>query len=102
MLLAIDHYFKWVEAIPLAPKDSHSVAKAIEEIIIKKHGIPERILPDQGLEFKNLYTAELSSKYAFTHDLTLPDHHTTIEVAEQAIQTFSNKLLKLCESNKSN
>ncbi|KAI5175741.1 hypothetical protein PAEPH01_2179, partial [Pancytospora epiphaga] len=63
---------------------------------------PERILTDQSLEFKNSSVTALSSKYSFIHDLAYPDHYNTIKAAEGAIQTLFNKLLKLCNFNRSN
>ncbi|KAF9763833.1 Pol polyprotein [Nosema granulosis] len=51
ILVAINHYSKWIETKTLSNKSGDKVAKGIEEIIIKKHGTPEGILSDCGLEF---------------------------------------------------
>jgi hypothetical protein len=51
ILMAQDHYSKWIETKVLSNKEGETVIKAIEEIIIAKHGVPLRILSDCGLEF---------------------------------------------------
>lgn len=51
VIVAMDHYIKWIETRPLKTKDMINVANFIKEEIIDKRGLPEAILTDQGLEF---------------------------------------------------
>lgn len=48
ILVLIDHYSKWIEAIPLKHKSAEEVVKAINHII-GKYGVPKRIISDSGL-----------------------------------------------------
>ena len=63
ILVAIDHYSKWVETKAIKSKDMNSVINAIKEIIIEKHGIPERTYSDNGLEFANTTAEKLAKDY---------------------------------------
>lgn len=97
IFVAIDHYTKWIESAILESKDMKSTADAIEKLIIKKHGIPERILSDNGLEFKNEAVLSLQKKYNFKWDFNSPGHHETMGAVKRVNQTLLNKLKKLCK-----
>ncbi|KAF9761366.1 Retrovirus-related Pol polyprotein from transposon 17.6 [Nosema granulosis] len=68
IFVEIDHYTKWIETRVLERKSASEIAKAVEELIIKKHGIPERILSDDGLEFNNQDVRTLQEEYNFSWD----------------------------------
>ncbi|KAF9743250.1 Transposon Ty3-I Gag-Pol polyprotein, partial [Nosema granulosis] len=67
----------------------------IEELIIKKHGKPNRILSDCGLEFNNKTINELIKKHELKWEYASPFHHQTTGAVERVIQTLMNKLKKL-------
>lgn len=83
ILVAIDHYTKWIETKFLSNKSGDKVAKAIEEIIIKKHGTPDRILSDCELEFKNSHIVDLQKKYGIKWSYSSPEHHNTVGAVER-------------------
>jgi hypothetical protein len=78
ILVAIDHYTKWIETAILKSKDGKSVANWVEKLIIKKHGVPAKILSDNGLEFSNQVITELKNKYNFEWAYCSPGHHKTV------------------------
>ncbi|KAF9762731.1 Retrovirus-related Pol polyprotein from transposon [Nosema granulosis] len=49
ILTAVDHYSKWLETKILENKNAATVVGAIEELILRRHGIPKRILTDKVL-----------------------------------------------------
>lgn len=51
MLVALDYFTKWVEAIPLKDVDQQDVIDFIEEHIIFRFGIPQMITTDRGTVF---------------------------------------------------
>jgi hypothetical protein len=51
VLVAIDYFTKWVEAIPLKVVTSANVIEFIKEHIIYRFGIPQTIMADQGKMF---------------------------------------------------
>ena len=97
IFVAIDHYTKWIETRIILNKTAEEIKNAIEECIIKKHGIPKRILTDFGLGFKNKETEGLAEKYLFQWEFSSPHHHNTVGAVERVNQTLMNKLKKLTE-----
>ena len=97
ILVAIDHYTKWIETAIISSKDANSTAKLIKELIIEKHGVPNRILSYYGLEFNNSVIRELATKYGINCEFGSPNHHQTVGVIERTNQTLIYKLKKLSE-----
>ncbi len=71
ILVAIDHYFKWVEAQVVTEHDTKTATKFLEDDIIFKFGVLRYILTDNGgewvVEFDQLY-----KNYSITHQYTVP------------------------------
>ncbi|KAF9752811.1 Transposon Ty3-G Gag-Pol polyprotein, partial [Nosema granulosis] len=95
IFVAIDHYTKWVETRVIERKIAQAIKQAIEELIIKKHGIPTRILSDMGLEFNNQEVRSLQEKYGFKWEFGSPYHHQTTGAVERVNQTLLNGLKKV-------
>jgi transposase InsO family protein len=51
VLLAIDYFTKWVEAIPLKKVTSENMVEFVKEHIIDRFGIPQTITTGQGTQF---------------------------------------------------
>ncbi|KAI4293155.1 hypothetical protein PAPHI01_2429 [Pancytospora philotis] len=96
IFVAIDHYTKWVEAAPIKTKDKESIARLVQQLIIDKHGSPQRILTDNGLEFDNNVLANVLNIHGIQHDFCSPGHHETVGAVERVNQTLFNKIKKLC------
>lgn len=95
ILVAIDHYTKWTETKLLNSKTAEESAKAIQELIISKHGVPKRILSDNGLEFNNQETKKLCIKYGIKWTYNSPRHHESVGAVERVNQTLMRKLKRL-------
>ena len=95
IFVAIDHYTKWVESVPLRSKQAVEVSKAFHKAVVLKHGVPEAVLTDQGLEFKSSLFASVLKEIGTEHIFASPSHHKTTGVVERAIQTLFGKLVKL-------
>lgn len=96
IFLAIDHYTKWVETKALSSKSSEEVLQAIKELIIKKHGPPQRILSDSGLEFKNKNLNNyFENILGIAWEHASPEHHQTTGAVERVIQCLFNNIRKL-------
>jgi transposase InsO family protein len=52
-------FSKWPEAVALPDQPAELVAKAILSRIITAHGVPEKILTDQGRNFESQLIVEL-------------------------------------------
>lgn len=101
ILVAIDHFSKWVEAKILKEKTAINTCQAINEII-EKNGSPTTILTDNGLEFKNKHINELQTKYGMSWRYGSPHHHQTTGAVERVNQTLLRKLRKLNDYNEIN
>jgi hypothetical protein len=97
IVVCIDHHSKWVETKVVLNKSAEVICQAVEELIISKHGVPERILTDSGLSFNNKLTMELSNRHGFKWEFSSPFHHQTTGAVERAIQTLVQKIRKLSE-----
>ena len=102
IFIAVDHYTKWIETEVIDNKKGDTIANIIENLIIKKHGTPSKILSDNGTEFINSDIMKLRQKCNFDWILNSPGHHDTVGAVERANQTFMNKLLKLSNNYQKN
>ena len=62
ILVAIEYYTKWFEAIPLKIAIQKHVINFIKEYIICRFGIPQRLIMDNGENFTRKYINELYKK----------------------------------------
>src|SRR3954469_23844 len=53
IVVAIDHFTKWIEARALETTDAQSIASFIYDDIICRHGIPTILTSDNGTKFVN-------------------------------------------------
>ena len=72
IIVAVDYFTKWDEAMPTYAKDGKTVALFLFNHIIVRFGIPRAIVTDHGSHFKNKMMAELSIKLGFRHDNSTP------------------------------
>jgi hypothetical protein len=100
IFIAIDHYTKWIETRKIYDKSANTINLAIEELILKKHGIPSTILTDNGLEFNNEHSRTLAQKYNIKWEYSSPRHHETVGAVERANQTLMRILKKLSNFGK--
>lgn len=91
IFVAIDHYSKCMETKVLTHKTSEEIEKAIEDLIIRKHGTPNRILT----EFDNQRTQEMALRHGIIWVFASPRYHETVGAVERANQTLMNILKKM-------
>ena len=63
IVVAVDHFTKWVEACALEQADAQSIVPFIYEDIICHHGIPIRMTTDRGTEFVNELFSAIAQEY---------------------------------------
>lgn len=74
----IDHYSKFLEEKILEEKTAKTVLEAIKELIFGKHGIPKKIITDNGLELNNQFTRQFPTYYGIDWTYNSPYHHNTV------------------------
>jgi hypothetical protein len=75
IFVAIDHFTKWIETVVLLHKDSQTTLAAVQQLIIDKNGITERILTDNGLEFDNKSMERLCKEFGIKCEFSSFNHH---------------------------
>ena len=73
ILTMMDMFTKYPEAIPLKKVDNESVLEAMLEVF-SRHGIPEKILTDQGSVFMSRLTKQVCQTLGIGHIRTSPYH----------------------------
>lgn len=65
ILVGINYFTKWIEAVILVKVDQEAVIEFIQKHIIYRFGIPETITTDQGSIFMGQKMQEFSVKIGF-------------------------------------
>jgi transposase InsO family protein len=100
ILLFVDHFTKWVIALPTANKEATTVARALLERVYPEHGAPAFLQSDRGTEFINSVITEVARFSALKH--TAAYHPQANGAAERANQTLLDRLGKLVNDERDN
>jgi hypothetical protein len=95
IVVAIDHFTKWVEARALEEADAQSITLFLYEDIICRHGVPTILSSDKGTEFINEMIAALTSVYKIKHIKTTAYHPQGNGQVERTNKTIKNILAKI-------
>ena len=63
ILVCVDHFTSWVEAIPMKTITAREVIEKFVHIIISRHGCPEKLISDQGTQFTSSVFKDLCVKF---------------------------------------
>ena len=69
IITGIDYYSKWVEAKALPTKEGHGVAQFLYSLVCR-HGVPNKVMSDQGREFINSVNSHLFKVIGVKHYIT--------------------------------
>ena len=89
VLVISDHFMKWVETIPMANHCADTVARAfVDQSFITRHGIPDRILTDQGRNFESNLMRKVMQLLDVKKVRTSPYHPQTDRQVERFNRTL--------------
>ena len=94
-LVAIDHHSKWLSVVPLRNKRGATVASACERILVSLPKCPNKILSDNGPEFRSKEFNDLLMSYHAKHILSTPYHPQSCGEVERVNRTITSLLKSL-------
>ena len=72
IIVVVDYFTKWVEAMPTFNNDGETVALFIFNQIVARFDIPKVIVTDHGSHFQNKMRSKLKSKIGFRQEHSSP------------------------------
>lgn len=92
-LLVIDYFSRYVEVAKLTRTTSPDIVVHLKSMFAR-HGIPDKLLSDNGPQFSASSFAKFAEEYGFTHITTSPRYPQANGQVERAVQTVKNMLKK--------
>ena len=93
VLVMIDYYSKWVEAIPLPTCDAAATAREVLINLIARFGTPAEVISDNGPSFQGVL-AQFLRERQIRHRLITPGLPRSNGLAERAVKTIKLALKK--------
>lgn len=91
---------KYVIACPMETKEAKSIAKALVENVILKHGLFKKLKSDRGTEFVNQLMREVCELLRVEQKLSTPYHHETLGTIERNHRVLNEYFLSFVEDDK--
>jgi hypothetical protein len=91
ILVIIDYFTNWVEAIPLKSLTAEDTTKAFFKAIISRHGCPNSLKIDMGTMFKSVFET-LCKTFNIEMIYAPATHHQAQGKIERFIQFLKNSL----------
>jgi len=94
VMIAIEHYSKHIEAVPLPNNQSATVAYAFVHNVLARFGSCAEVVTDNGSEFQGAFHSMLTDAL-IDHRFSSPMHPQANGLAERAVQTVKKALRKM-------
>ena len=91
IIVFIDHFTSWVEAVPLRDILARTCAEALILNVILRHGVPRQLLSDRGSQFMSTIAAEVNNLMGIKKLNTTAFHPQT----NGKVEKFNNTLLDM-------
>jgi hypothetical protein len=99
ILVMVDAFSRWVEAVPLCNKSATTVAGAIMRTWIVRYGVMESLHSDNGLEFENTIMRHLCEWTGAVKTHTTPYHPQGNGAVERMNRTLKEIVTCLCRDH---
>ncbi|PKI66544.1 hypothetical protein CRG98_013071 [Punica granatum] len=101
ILVAIDYFTKWTEAITLASVTAKAVACFLRRDVIAQYGVPATIITDNAKNLNNKVINELCDQFKIQHRNSTPYHpqmNGAVEAANKNIKKIIEKMTDSCRN----
>ena len=99
VLLVVDSFSRWCEAIPLQSQEASVVAEALFSEIICRYGAPSVLVSDRGQNFMSKLVAALCELFDITRHHTSSYHPQTNSTLERLNSTIAQSLRMYADSH---
>ena len=96
-LVIIDYYSIYPEVIMMPSSSSQAVITAMKSVFAR-HGIPEKVLSDNGPQYSSNDFKEFAGNWDFVHQTSSPYYPKSNGMAANAVKTIKNMIYKSYES----
>lgn len=94
VITAIEYTTKWVEAIPIKSVTQEKVIAFLTEYIITRFGVPQRLIMDNGQNFKGKDMQAFCKKFHITQTFSsiyYPQGNSQVEATNKTLKTILAK-----------
>ena len=99
LLVVVDCFTKWPEAIPLKNKRACTIARSLVDQVFSRHGIPLELHTDQGKNFECRLFKEMALLLGMKKTRTTPLHPQSDGQVERQHRTILDYLAKFISEN---
>ena len=92
LIVCIDYLSRWVEVSPVTDVATENVLTFLRQNIFSRHGVPKRMISDQGSGFTSRECAEFIRKWRVDHIFASGEHPETNGLVEKANGTLTATL----------
>ena len=100
ILIAQDHFTKWVEAVALSNQQATTVAEVLVNQFFCRFGVPMELHSDQGGNFESAVFQEICKLLQITRTRTSPYHPESDGMVERFNRPLENGLTMFVNENK--
>ena len=94
----VDAHSKWIEVMPVTTSSSTMTIENLRTVFAT-HGIPQKIVTDNGTQFTSKEFADFTRSNGIEHSCTAPYHPASNGLVERAVHTFKQGLQRITEGS---
>ncbi|XP_023223278.1 uncharacterized protein LOC111624612 [Centruroides sculpturatus] len=102
LLVFVDHFSRWAEAVPLPDVTAKTVAKAFVTQVILRHSVPKQLLTDRGANFTSKMMREVCDLLHIERLLTTAYHPQCNGMVERLNKTLIDILTHYVDKDQRN